>query len=86
MRLTSVRSNSQPNVLDKMYVVSCGCGYVRDCGYMGVTADRLADWHRERGESHEVTIMVSDAEELTPRVMNSRSYASRRRENMVRLS
>lgn len=78
MRLTSVRSTSSVNVLDKMYKVTCACGYARDCGYMGVTADRLADWHRERGEDHDVTITVSDAEELTPRRMNSRAYAYRR--------
>lgn len=63
-------------VLDKTYMVRCECGYARDCGYMGITADRLADTHRERGRDHDVTVEVSEAPVLTRKIMSGRRWGS----------
>lgn len=34
--------------LTERVTVRCECGYYRDCGYMDVTAERLAELHRAR--------------------------------------
>lgn len=77
MELLDVKLLLPGSELDRTYIVTCDCGYRRDCQYMGVTADRLADQHRARGERHNVVIHVTEAEPLTADVARKRLRVQR---------
>lgn len=64
------------NLLDQHYRAVCQCGWSRNFGYMGITCDRMVEWHRERGPSHNVTITITDAPPLD-RVEMVRRHAVR---------
>lgn len=59
-------------VMDHTYVVLCDCGVNKPFGYMGITADRWADRHRDIGPSHNVTVEATDAPPLTRATIKKR--------------
>lgn len=72
LRIDNVFSVLRGPTLDVTCTVECECGYFRSCGYMSTTADRLAELHRAKGESHNVTITQTEAEPLTRAIIRSR--------------
>lgn len=49
----------------------CDCAYERDCKYMDITAERLAEQHEER-YGHTVTVVRTPAEPLTVQMIQTR--------------
>lgn len=63
-RIKSAYVVSRGLLLDERCEVLCSCGYKKDCGYMRITADRLAEWHDEKCNGT-VIVVSSPCEPLT---------------------